>query len=76
MGLRFLWITYVCEDNFGSTVSKFVSQDIYMVLYFVSTQIDRMYISEDQSSECDDNLGATVRYFNSFHQTYAALIWA
>ena len=28
---------------------------IYVVLYFVSTQIDRMYISEDQSSECDDN---------------------
>ena len=49
---------------------------IYVVLYFVSTQIDRMYISEDQSSECDDNWGATVRYFNSFHQTHAHLIWA
>ena len=48
---------------------------IYVVLYFVWTQIDRMYISEDQSSECDDNSGATVRYFNSFHETHSRALY-
>ena len=71
--LRIFWDSFLSERIL--LVQRFpnLCPKIYVVLYFVSTQIDRMYISEVQSSECDDNLGATVRYFNSFHQTHAPL---
>ena len=40
-----------------------VCPKIYVVLYFVSPQIDGMYISEDQSPECDDDLGGNGSIF-------------
>ena len=59
-------------EVFGSTVPQCVSQDICDPV-FVAPQIDRMYISATQSSECDDNLESNGSIFQPLPSGTGAL---